>query len=70
MCYPGIHECTRDDGETTGEGQGCVNNLVRVIVGVGRANKRRMDVLCNNSGLERVGEEWRKEQKIEGSGDC
>ena len=25
VCYPGIHECTRDDGtnkETTGEGQG------------------------------------------------
>ena len=47
MCYPGIHECTRDDvtnRETTEEGpRFAKNNLVKTIVGVKRADKRRID---------------------------
>ena len=39
-----IHECTRDDGtnrETTGEGPDLPkNNLVRIIMGVKRADNR------------------------------
>ena len=45
VCYASIHECTRDDGtnrESTGEGPGLQkNNLVRIIVGVKRADKRK-----------------------------
>ena len=44
MCYPGALECTSDDGtdiETTGEGPGLwKRNMVRILVGVMRADKR------------------------------
>ena len=58
VCYPGMHEWTRDDGanrETTGEGPGLrKNNLVRRIGHVGdkqlaesRKSGRRMDKKSN-----------------------
>ena len=43
--YPGIHECIRDDGtsrETTGRGSDLKNNLVRIIVRVKRADKKKV----------------------------
>ena len=47
VCYPDIHERTRDDvtnKETTGEGPGLQKNTIRIIVGVKReeSNRRRI----------------------------
>ena len=62
MCYPGIHEFTRDDGtnrETT-EGPGLQGgkNLVRIIVGVTRLIKKMyvivMEVGVNESSKKKL----------------
>ncbi len=57
MCYPGIHDCTRDDGTNreTPEGPGSrQTNQIRIIVGVKRADKRNMDELRVEVGVNKM----------------
>ena len=42
----------------------------RKVQGKGGKEDRNCDGEVYKRGLERVGEEWRKEQHIEGIGDC
>ena len=56
MCYPGIHECTRDAMALTEKQekkvQVCETNLVRRIVVVKRTDKRRTDKLRMDVGVK------------------
>ena len=55
MCYPGIHECTTNDGTnigTTGECPGLRNKLIRRTVGEKRSDKKTMDELSVEVGVK------------------
>ena len=59
VCYPGIHECTRDAMTLTGKQekvQVCENNLVRRILGgKRRTGELRVEVV----GVENLRRNWR-----------
>ena len=72
VCYPGIHECTREAMSLTEKQdekvQVCEINLVRRIVGVKIADKRRTDELGVEVGLIMrkgwVMKNWQREQTL------